>query len=54
MGVVEGLVPLGPLGARPRLDPNGRNGVWWPGFTVRLWQQTRRFDTSDYELVAAA
>jgi hypothetical protein len=35
------------------LDANGRNGVWWPGFTWRLWQRTRRFDPSDYELRAA-
>ncbi|HKP89499.1 MAG TPA: NAD(P)/FAD-dependent oxidoreductase [Thermoleophilaceae bacterium] len=35
------------------LDANGRNGVWWPGFTWRLWQRTRRFDASDYELRAA-
>jgi cation diffusion facilitator CzcD-associated flavoprotein CzcO len=35
------------------LDRNGRNGVWWPGFTWRLWQRTRRFDTSDYQLTAA-
>ena len=35
------------------LDQNGRNGVWWPGFTVRLWQRTRRFDTRDYHLAAA-
>ena len=30
------------------LDSNGRNGVWWPGFTWRLWQRTRRFDPTDY------
>ena len=35
------------------LDRNGRNVVWWPGFTWRLWQKTRRFDTRDYELTAA-
>ena len=35
------------------LDANGRNGVWWPGFTMRLWQRTRRFDPSDYHLQAA-
>jgi cation diffusion facilitator CzcD-associated flavoprotein CzcO len=35
------------------LDANGRNGVWWPGFTWRLWQRTRRFDTRDYQLTAA-
>jgi cation diffusion facilitator CzcD-associated flavoprotein CzcO len=35
------------------LDRNGRNGVWWPGFTWRLWQRTRRFDTRDYVLTAA-
>ena len=29
------------------LDANGRNGVWWPGFTWRLWQRTRRFDSGD-------
>jgi cation diffusion facilitator CzcD-associated flavoprotein CzcO len=32
------------------IDPNGRNGVWWPGFTWRLWQRTRRFNTADYQL----
>jgi cation diffusion facilitator CzcD-associated flavoprotein CzcO len=32
------------------LDSNGRNGVWWPGFTWRLWQRTRRFDPRDYLL----
>ena len=35
------------------LDANGRNGVWWPGFTWRLWQRTRRLDPADYELRAA-
>jgi cation diffusion facilitator CzcD-associated flavoprotein CzcO len=30
------------------LDANGRNGIWWPGFTWRLWQRTRRFDLADY------
>jgi cation diffusion facilitator CzcD-associated flavoprotein CzcO len=35
------------------LDRNGRNGVWWPGFSMRLWQRTRRFDTRDYHLAAA-
>ncbi|HEX2129496.1 MAG TPA: NAD(P)/FAD-dependent oxidoreductase [Solirubrobacterales bacterium] len=30
------------------LDQNGRNGVWWPGFTWRLWQRTRRFDAGNY------
>ena len=35
------------------LDANGRNGVWWPGFTWRLWQRTRRFDTGNYHLRAA-
>ncbi|HEY1358784.1 MAG TPA: NAD(P)/FAD-dependent oxidoreductase, partial [Thermoleophilaceae bacterium] len=35
------------------IDENGRNGVWWPGFTWRLWQKTRRFDTRDYQLTAA-
>ena len=30
------------------LDANGRNGVWWPGFTWRLWQRTRRFDIDRY------
>jgi cation diffusion facilitator CzcD-associated flavoprotein CzcO len=34
------------------LDQNGRNGVWWPGFTVRLWQRTRRLDARDYHLAA--
>ena len=35
------------------LDSNGRNGVWWPGFTWRLWQRTRRFDPSEYLLEPA-
>ena len=35
------------------LDPNGRNGVWWPGFTWRLWQRTRRFEIGDYVLVGS-
>jgi cation diffusion facilitator CzcD-associated flavoprotein CzcO len=35
------------------LDANGRNGIWWPGFTWRLWQRTRRFDTGNYLLRAA-
>jgi len=35
------------------LDANGRNGVWWPGFTWRLWQRTRRFDPGEYVLGAA-
>jgi cation diffusion facilitator CzcD-associated flavoprotein CzcO len=35
------------------LDENGRNGVWWPGFTWRLWQRTRRFDASEYRVQAA-
>jgi cation diffusion facilitator CzcD-associated flavoprotein CzcO len=35
------------------LDSNGRNGVWWPGFTWRLWQRTRRFDPREYHLLAA-
>jgi cation diffusion facilitator CzcD-associated flavoprotein CzcO len=35
------------------LDENGRNGVWWPGFTWRLWQRTRRFDPSEYRLQPA-
>ena len=30
------------------LDENGNNNVWWPGFTWRLWQQTRRFDLANY------
>jgi cation diffusion facilitator CzcD-associated flavoprotein CzcO len=30
------------------LDENGRNGIWWPGFTWRLWQRTRRFDAGNY------
>jgi cation diffusion facilitator CzcD-associated flavoprotein CzcO len=30
------------------LDAKGRNGVWWPGFTWRLWQRTRRFDINSY------
>ena len=34
------------------LDSNGRNGVWWPGFTWRLWQRTRRFDPREYRLRA--
>jgi hypothetical protein len=35
------------------LDSNGRNAVWWPGFTWRLWQRTRRFDAREYHLRAA-
>ena len=35
------------------LDRNGRNGIWWPGFTWRLWQKTRRFDARNYELTPA-
>jgi cation diffusion facilitator CzcD-associated flavoprotein CzcO len=35
------------------LDSNGRNGIWWPGFTWRLWQRTRRFNPRDYQLTAA-
>jgi cation diffusion facilitator CzcD-associated flavoprotein CzcO len=35
------------------IDSNGRNGVWWPGFTWRLWQRTRRFDPGEYHLQAA-
>jgi cation diffusion facilitator CzcD-associated flavoprotein CzcO len=35
------------------LDQNGRNGVWWPGFTWRLWQRTRRFDMGEYRVQAA-
>ena len=30
------------------IDANGRNGVWWPGFTADLWRRTRRFDRSSY------
>jgi cation diffusion facilitator CzcD-associated flavoprotein CzcO len=30
------------------LDANGRNGVWWPSFTFRLWQRTRSFDIGNY------
>ena len=36
------------------LDENGRNGVWWPGFTWRLWQRTRRFDPAEYHQHHAA
>jgi cation diffusion facilitator CzcD-associated flavoprotein CzcO len=32
------------------LDAEGRNNVWWPGFTWQLWQKTRRFDLGDYVL----
>ena len=35
------------------LDQNGRNGVWWPGFTWRLWQRTRRFKLGEYRLQTA-
>ncbi len=35
------------------LDPNGRNGVWWPGFMWRLWQRTRRFELDEYRLQPA-
>ncbi len=30
------------------IDANGRNGVWWPGFTIDLWRRTRRFDRGSY------
>ena len=30
------------------IDANGRNGVWWPGFTADLWRRTRRFDRGSY------
>jgi cation diffusion facilitator CzcD-associated flavoprotein CzcO len=30
------------------IDANGRNGVWWPGFTAELWRRTRRFDRGSY------
>jgi cation diffusion facilitator CzcD-associated flavoprotein CzcO len=30
------------------LDQNGRNGIWWPGFTANLWRRTRRFDRGSY------
>jgi cation diffusion facilitator CzcD-associated flavoprotein CzcO len=30
------------------LDEKGNNNVWWPGFTVSLWRQTRRFDLANY------
>jgi cation diffusion facilitator CzcD-associated flavoprotein CzcO len=36
------------------IDANGRNGVWWPGFTWRLWQRTRRFDRESYAVQTAA
>jgi cation diffusion facilitator CzcD-associated flavoprotein CzcO len=36
------------------LDPNGRNGVWWPGFMASLWLRTRRFNAGEYELSAAS
>jgi cation diffusion facilitator CzcD-associated flavoprotein CzcO len=32
------------------LDANGRNNVWWPGFTWRLWQRTRHFDVDRYSV----
>jgi cation diffusion facilitator CzcD-associated flavoprotein CzcO len=35
------------------LDENGRNAIWWPGFTWRLWQRTRRFDPGEYLLQPA-
>jgi cation diffusion facilitator CzcD-associated flavoprotein CzcO len=35
------------------LDPNGRNGVWWPGFMAGLWQRTRRFDLGSYSVTPA-
>jgi cation diffusion facilitator CzcD-associated flavoprotein CzcO len=34
------------------LDANGHNNVWWPGFTWRLWQRTRRFDIDRYSVRA--
>jgi cation diffusion facilitator CzcD-associated flavoprotein CzcO len=36
------------------LDPNGRNGVWWPGFMASLWLRTRRFNAGEYELSTAS
>ena len=30
------------------LSEQGDNTVWWPGFTWRLWQLTRRFDLGSY------
>jgi cation diffusion facilitator CzcD-associated flavoprotein CzcO len=30
------------------IDANGRNGVWWPGFTIDLWRRTRRLDRGSY------
>jgi len=36
------------------IDANGRNGVWWPGFTWRLWQRPRRFDRESYAVQTAA
>jgi cation diffusion facilitator CzcD-associated flavoprotein CzcO len=35
------------------LDGNGRNGVWWPGFTAGLWLRTRRFNAGEYVLRGA-
>jgi len=36
------------------IDENGRNFSIWPHFTWRYWMETRRFDPSEYDVVANA
>jgi cation diffusion facilitator CzcD-associated flavoprotein CzcO len=36
------------------LDAAGVNRTIWPGFTVRYWRETRRFDPEDFELFGRA
>jgi hypothetical protein len=36
------------------LDATGVNRTIWPGFTVRYWLETRRFDPEDFEFFGNA
>jgi hypothetical protein len=36
------------------LDAAGVNRTIWPGFTVRYWWETRRFDPTDFEFFGRA
>jgi cation diffusion facilitator CzcD-associated flavoprotein CzcO len=36
------------------LDATGVNRTIWPGFTVRYWWETRRFDPEDFEFFGSA
>jgi cation diffusion facilitator CzcD-associated flavoprotein CzcO len=36
------------------LDAKGVNRTVWPGFTWRYWLETRKVDTSEYELIGTA